>query len=430
MVGRRVAVFLFLMQCIAFTWLCSQLFPQRRVVVYSGNFATAPSAPFQQHQPVLDEFPSYNRHQHNGSTHDGLTHNATRRDSKQSWNPYGRNNYVNYRKEIRKWGCSRQDTPFIFVHIGKSGGGSIRARLAASSLNYNKDQRWQSNEGSYYPIRDDQNRTIAAARFCSSCSMNSRPSRQGSFEKTIICHASSPIGQAVGCPEPLIRQEERKKGFGGECRPSMDTCHVVYVGHNLFGSEMHWLPSGYLKKWWTSTWSDDNPETDAVLPLFDKLHANSSWCDVSGDHRPATLQIYDDVYDKCSVPNQRIADAKAALTVARKLALDHVNDWSPVYASMPVLRAVLIRNPFSWLMSKYAWHFKKKHEPICHNLNRSIYDQARDLQDARPNLIEMDDPTPGWIPRMSLGYILYLCGEVRNQLNVHGDDYLEIREQR
>ena len=319
-------------------------------------------------------------------------------------------------KEIRKWGCNRQETPFIFVHIGKSGGGSIRARISAASLNYTKGQHFQAVDGSYYPIQNNENMTIAAARFCSSCSMNSRPSKQGSFEKTIMCHGFSPVGQAVGCPEPLIRREERKRGLFEECKPSMDTCHVVYVGHNLFGSEVHWLPSGYLKKWWASTWSDD-PKSDQVLPLFDKLHPKNRWCDATGDHRPVTVNDYDDVYNECSIPNQRLADAKAALAVAKKLALDDVQDWSPVYASMPLLRAALVRNPFSWLISKYAWHSKKNHDPICHLLRRSISGQIRDLQGARPNLIEMDDVFPGWVPRMSLGYIIYLCGEASINVN-------------
>ena len=34
--------------------------------------------------------------------------------------------------EIRSWGCDLTETPLIFVHNGKSGGGNIRARLAAA----------------------------------------------------------------------------------------------------------------------------------------------------------------------------------------------------------------------------------------------------------------------------------------------------------
>lgn len=38
---------------------------------------------------------------------------------------------------IRSWGCQRRnETPFIYVHIGKAGGGHVRARIAASALNY------------------------------------------------------------------------------------------------------------------------------------------------------------------------------------------------------------------------------------------------------------------------------------------------------
>lgn len=60
--------------------------------------------------------------------------------SSSQYDFFEEDNFVspNYTKAtIRKWGCNITDTPLIFVHIGKAGGGNIRARFSASALNYN-----------------------------------------------------------------------------------------------------------------------------------------------------------------------------------------------------------------------------------------------------------------------------------------------------
>ena len=114
---------------------------------------------------------------------------------------------------IRKWGCDRMETPLLFIHIGKAGGGGVRARLAASSLGYTKGDQWQESDNSYYPLTGDEK-----ARYCHGC-----PYRlhavilEKSFEKLVRCNAETPFGQAIGCPAPessILRDFPH-----GECLP-------------------------------------------------------------------------------------------------------------------------------------------------------------------------------------------------------------------
>ena len=309
-------------------------------------------------------------------------------------------------KEIRRWGCDRMETPFIFVHIGKAGGGSVRARIAASSFNFTKDKS-SDVDGSFYPIG---NRSLA--RYCDSCLPNHRPSFDVTYEGTIKCHASTPIGHAIGCPTALFRLANFSQKIQGECQLHSDTCHLVYCGHNMFGSEISWLPPAMLRNWWSTYWS--GPE-DAVLEMWSKLAWNQIWCDSKNLSRPWSKKDYERLYPSCSVPLQRKADARAALSVARKLGLEtDITDWSSVYASMPVLRATLIRDPFTWPISKFAWHTNKTDSYVCDQpvtIVNGVPNYFKGSRGAQPHLIGMNDGKPGWLKRMSLGYIFYLCGE-------------------
>lgn len=86
--------------------------------------------------------------------------------------------------------------------------------------------------------------------------------------------------------------------------------------------------------------------------------------------------------------------------------------WATVYASLPVLRVTVVRDPFSWLMSKYSWHFNNRNKTVnCEDLEGGIHGGKNELVGARPQLIEMGSVAAGWIRRMSLGYIMYLCGQ-------------------
>jgi hypothetical protein len=306
---------------------------------------------------------------------------------------------------IRKWGCHRIETPLIFVHIGKSGGGSIRARLAASSHNYTKGEFFKKTDGSYYPVK---NSTIA--RFCSSCAPNHMLTTERSFEGSVPCHASTPLGHAIACPNHIIGpriQNSISERTHGQCDIYSETCHVVYAGHNYFGAEMHWLPGPYLENWWKQHWATLD---DQISPLWNKLRPNETWCEARQAEFPKNNTMYNNVYEECSKPMQEDVDARAASAVAKKLQVKegNISVWTPVYASLPVLRVTVVRDPFSWLMSKYPWSSKGKRMKInCH-----------DFQDAfhagHPYNVShkgMNGISSGWAWKMSLGYIISLCGE-------------------
>jgi len=307
-------------------------------------------------------------------------------------------------KEIRKWGCNKTETPFIFVHIGKAGGGSVRSRIAASSLNYSytKSGGLEKLDGSYYPVSGE-----TKAHFASSCFTRHLPSDEDTYEGTNPCHASTPLGQAIGCPETLqkIRRQEHKRH--GECDPFSDTCHLVYVGHNFFGSEMHWLPVQYLKKWWASLGNDN-----AITPLWDKLLPDGTWCASKKESRPVKAHNYAHDYEQCSIPLQREVDTKVIHALTNHLSIDEsqvITSWSPLYASLPVLRVTVMRDPFSWLVSKYFWHRTKEDGLTCDDVEEAtLWTNPRIT---RPHRLKMNKSGPGWVSRMCLGYIMYICGE-------------------
>jgi hypothetical protein len=308
-------------------------------------------------------------------------------------------------KEIRKWGCNRTETPTIFVHIGKSGGGSVGARIAAASFNYTK-MKHRESDGSYYPL--DNN---SKARFIASSFTTHLPSAERTYEGTSTCHASTPLGQAIGCPELLQRiRMDQDNHRHGECNEDSDTCHLVYQGHNFFGSELHWLPAKYLRNWWNTRWSH---MPDFSL-FWSKLVPNHTWCLSKNISRPVYNLDYKKVYEECSIPLQRQVDTEASHALVQQLSIDDskvITSWSPLYASLPVLRVTVMRDPFSWLVSKYFWHRRQPdldNNSTCDNINEALLDNSGI---PRPHELDMDNSGLGWLSKMSLGYIMYLCGE-------------------
>ena len=146
------------------------------------------------------------------------------------------------KKSIREWGCDRTETPLIFVHNGKSGGGGVRARFAASATNYHRQNEWNApnKDQHYYPIHQhEQNEqqqqqqqqqsnesnessvsnttTIRKGKFCNSLyphyidipEMTKTPLTSSSYEGSMSCNATTPLGIIFGCPHPY------KRGSGG-----------------------------------------------------------------------------------------------------------------------------------------------------------------------------------------------------------------------
>ena len=85
---------------------------------------------------------------------------------------------------VRRWGCNRTETPFIFVHIGKAGGGEVRRRIAAAAVNYTRPNDSSARAGgwierdAYYPVDvrlAGGKRLTVLARFDPSGHRNWRP---------------------------------------------------------------------------------------------------------------------------------------------------------------------------------------------------------------------------------------------------------------
>lgn len=293
---------------------------------------------------------------------------------------------------IREWGCQRNETPTIFVHLAKAGGGSNRARFAASARRYNRANWYEPEEDShFYPIPAEPSYGTGTqyrlGKFCNSINYNhlipnAGPLQDGNvtavhaadpffvvktnnlkatFEGSLPCNATTPLGLAVACPQPSGRS-----CMGCDLRS--DHCDTVYVGHNSLGSELHWLPPRYLKGWWERTWVhpsknqidlDPSSELQAKIEqTWTRLGATNNdavWCkDGAKIHsgRPSgniRLANDDPSFLRCSekVTNEADDRFRQFWTSA---------DYSPIYASMPLLRTTMVREPWSWLGSKFYWH--------------------------------------------------------------------------
>ena len=101
-----------------------------------------------------------------------------------------------------------------------------------------------------------------------------------------------------------------------------------------------------------------------VVPTNDTI-----WCETKQEQysRPWNQQSYRDIYEVYMMPIQSNID----LTVVQHLVQTDSRqttsmgsmgsmDWSFLYASLPVMRTTIVREPFSWLLSKYSWHAKRQ----------------------------------------------------------------------
>lgn len=335
-------------------------------------------------------------------------------------------------KTIRRWGCNNTETPFIFVHLGKAGGGSVRARIAASSHNFT-GERWYQTDFSYYNVVDkDSNQrrqNVTKAYFCNSGNHNARPASAHkqkrkhvhTYEGELSCYAKTPIGRSIACSG----MRQRSKCTGAE----YPKAPVVYVGHNFIGSEMHWLPVRYLQNWWGHFWESMNE--DIIGPIE---HLFGSMTDLPCQKIGTKFNPYS--YEKCSASTHKIVDEYASQWlswVANNKFADEdytsgpsVSSWAPVYASLPLLRAVQIREPFSWLVSKYFWHkISENYHVSCDNIEAATKPPALF---GNSHLSHTYKRTDGWLRTFSLEYIFYLCGEdcmSRFQSNATSLDDLE-----
>jgi hypothetical protein len=337
---------------------------------------------------------------------------------------------------IRTWGCNLQQTPLIFIHIGKSGGGMVRARFAAAALGYAR-LNWKSlGDKAYYPtassnidssnipVHDEQYK----AYFCSSGHPNFKSNGEQTYERTIYCHAATPLGQAVSCPEPVNhRTYQCTRG----CDIKSDSCRTVYVGHNLLGNEMHWLPPRYLQKWWQTVYQPQQQQNAAasednmISSFLQSLTPNNkTWCPYYEIARPK--EYNESTYIQCSATLAPAVDKHAvhaihtlssffvsSSSIQQQQQHIHNIDWSPIYASIPVLRTTLMREPFSWLLSKYFWH-GAPNGTTCDDLDIATNNIGLSSASTTSHVFQVNvkkQNGSGWLNRYAWYYILILCGE-------------------
>lgn len=360
---------------------------------------------------------------------------------------------------IRKWGCGRNETPFVFVHIGKAGGGGVRSRMAAAALNYNRSgwHRTHEDEHYYYPIYADHNidenngsakRIMHKAKFLSSKHNNyvhpDLPEFHGDFtyEGHRPCGAGTPIGQAVACPiESTFCVDHDEDGI------SEGRCDLVYMGHNLLGSELHWLPTQYLMRWWNSTpWGKEGAEdnNDALGDFIANRHtavSNTKWPvhpkvtemvgedtipTINCDQGPYTYRPFLRAYKQCFQPKEEVVDMMTRYIVGEEDDSSSGNfssvPYAQIIASIPVLRVTVLREPFSWLTSKFFWH---GHHHLGNgtvvisdmgkpdrNKKRQADWEAKNGKSV--NVVKCDNvetAAAGWASNRAMSYIFYLCGE-------------------
>lgn len=223
------------------------------------------------------------------------------------------------------------------------------------------------------------------------------------YEGTFACGAETPIGQAVACPE--IRRK-LPPGFPRWRSHNCPDEFCVYVGHNWLGNEMHWLPRPYLKKWWEANYAGGRPGEDLISTLLDAdSSSNGSLCsDLGHDRLPGETWVQSGARWRCSEALELKVDAWAKLAMGGRSV---PRSWSFAYASLPMLRVTMIRDPFTWLLSMHGWdNLYKRHKLDCSNISEA----TREWGQIRGNL-EVGQREPGWAHTLALRYILVLCGE-------------------
>ncbi|KAL3902485.1 MAG: hypothetical protein SGILL_010806, partial [Bacillariaceae sp.] len=297
---------------------------------------------------------------------------------------------------IRKWGCNRMETPTLFVHLAKAGGGGNRARFAAAALGYNRTE-WHEPEDDnhHYPVVSSpsygQAPEIRKAKFCNSRinhqiiphrDENNTLRTSSRFEGSVPCNATTPLGLAVSCLQPFQRT-------CGGCDLAGEQCDTVYVGHNFLGSELHWLPPKYLKKWWESNWVSNPINQNNNRALVAELDQNVEetwkrlgartddviWCDEGYRMRNRTLHgrpsharhvlMGKGFYENCVSKIGAEADGRFQAFWQQSETPSKIKDYSDIYASMPLHRTTMMREPWSWVGSKFFWHHLDSKGFVC-----------------------------------------------------------------
>jgi hypothetical protein len=208
-----------------------------------------------------------------------------------------------------------------------------------------------------------------------------------------------------------------------------------------------------LVQWWNqSTWAQNNntsaQQQGAIREVAHKLAnrfqrshrvlgetkapRNGRFCS-NGD---VGRFYYQTQYAKCIKPDIHEADtmARHAVYGAKddnvtsdnyKYQHDH---WASVFASLPVLRVTMLREPFSWLTSRFfwkKWHLDKEEKGYFAPWRDQIETREVEsyLQHLKPDLLEFYHSLPtvrcddieqlvsGWGKQYALEFLVYFCGE-------------------
>lgn len=305
---------------------------------------------------------------------------------------------------IRKWGCDRQEEIFTFVHIGKSGGGNIRPRIAFSAQNVTRTD-WREWDNHYYPMEHGQ------GKFCTSRFINYRLKDtrwHNKFEGTVECSATTPLGIMVACPGTVPDC--------GNCEIGGDFCGIVYVGHNLMGSELHWMNHHVLKKWWSSNQNLYPELYTHVLNEIDLQHPDNVWCNETLDKVPENAKAK---YSQDKKFVKSCTRSRANRIDRVLLASESRGNFASIYASLPVLRSTVLREPWSWFLSKYFWH---KREVPCDDIEAAVEFPNNFTGNAQQGV------NKGWLKFDAYLYLFYLCGAdcvARYEKGIASQDELE-----
>jgi hypothetical protein len=189
-----------------------------------------------------------------------------------------------------------------------------------------------------------------------------------------------------------------------------DKCDTVYAGHNFIGSELHWLPPMYLQKWWEENWGTAiSPTGSHGMSEIEWTRLESKkesiWCE-GGYHyqnkiwyrRPMVGGMQtEETYLNCSAPlasrtDEQFRNFWASVRTDRSIREGNAknndeNNFSPIYASLPLHRVTILREPWSWLSSKFYWNHLDGQSFTC------------------------ESDVHIWAAPFILDYLLPLCGE-------------------
>lgn len=122
-------------------------------------------------------------------------------------------------------------------------------------------------------------------------------------------------------------------------------------------------------------------------------------------------------YPTCAKPLEAWMDE----VTKHETGSDPIAYGSEVIASMPVLRVTVMREPFSWLTSKFFWHDYHHFRDGSYvspysseRKNNKVIADCKSKNLPEPTFVKCDDidtAATGWATNRAMTYIFYLCGE-------------------